>query len=66
MKVIKSGETKAAEQILGRLVEMYDKMNDAAQDYETLLESLISIFKNLEEVRFPEIRNNLYQTVLFV
>ncbi|XP_014485705.1 PREDICTED: uncharacterized protein LOC106750117 isoform X2 [Dinoponera quadriceps] len=44
------GETKAAEQVLGRLVQMYDKVNDAAKDYEMLLESLISIFKSLEEI----------------
>lgn len=30
---------------------MQDKMNVAARDYETLLESLISFFKYLEEVK---------------
>lgn len=40
---------------------MYDKMNDAAKDYEMLLESLISIFKNLEEVRFSKSVRNIVQ-----
>jgi len=47
--LIKTGEI--AEQISNRLEQMYEKMNSVAKDYKTLLESLISIFKDLEEVR---------------
>lgn len=43
---------------------MYDKMNDAAKDYEELLESLISIFKNLEEVRPPGVLNITHFSLL--
>ncbi|CAL1681896.1 unnamed protein product [Lasius platythorax] len=47
---VERGEVKTTEQISERLVQMYEKMNTIAKDYETLLESLISIFKNLEEI----------------
>lgn len=30
---------------------MHEKINTIAKDYEALLESLISIFKNIEEVK---------------
>jgi len=49
IKLIKTGEI--VEQIFNRLEQMYEKMNNVAKDYKTLLESLISIFKDLEEVR---------------
>jgi CII-binding regulator of phage lambda lysogenization HflD len=49
IKLIKTGEI--IEQIFNRLEQMYEKMNNVAKDYKTLLESLISIFKDLEEVR---------------
>lgn len=50
-RVIKSGIAKTTEQTLKRLMQMYEKMNATAKSYEMLLESLISFFKNLEEVR---------------
>ncbi|XP_067210497.1 uncharacterized protein zormin isoform X3 [Linepithema humile] len=47
---VEKGEAKTTEQISRRLVQMYEKINTVAKDYETLLESLISFFKNLEEI----------------
>jgi len=51
IKIIKLGEAKATEQILDRLMQMHKKVNTIIKDYEILLESLIFIFRNLEEVR---------------
>ncbi|XP_072764140.1 uncharacterized protein [Anoplolepis gracilipes] len=49
---VERGEVKTTEQISERLVQMHGKINTVAKDYETLLESLISIFKNLEEIEY--------------
>jgi len=51
IKIIKLGEAKATDQILERLMQMHKKVNTIIKDYEILLESLIFIFRNLEEVR---------------
>lgn len=50
-RAIKSGIAKATEQTLDRLVQKHEEMNATAKNYEMLLESLISFFKNLEEVK---------------
>ncbi|XP_024868428.1 muscle M-line assembly protein unc-89-like isoform X5 [Temnothorax curvispinosus] len=47
---VERGEAKAVEQISERLVQMHEKVNTIVNDYEILLESLISIFKYLEEI----------------
>ncbi|KAL6428691.1 hypothetical protein ACFW04_007940 [Cataglyphis niger] len=47
---VEKDEIKTTEQISEKLVQMYEKINIVAKNYEALLESLISIFKNLEEV----------------
>ncbi|XP_071560873.1 uncharacterized protein [Temnothorax nylanderi] len=47
---VERGEAKAVEQISERLVQMHEKVNTIVNDYEILLESLISIFKYLKEI----------------
>ncbi|XP_011705984.1 PREDICTED: uncharacterized protein LOC105461199 isoform X2 [Wasmannia auropunctata] len=47
---VERGEVKPDEQVLGRFVQMYEKVNTIIKDYEILLESLIFIFRNLEEI----------------
>ncbi|XP_012542170.2 titin isoform X3 [Monomorium pharaonis] len=47
---VKKDENKAAGQISQSLMEMHEKINIIVKGYEILLESLISIFKNLEEI----------------
>lgn len=51
IKSVKSGELKAAEQTLERLLQMHVKLNVTAKNYEILLDSLIFFFNYLEEVR---------------
>ncbi|XP_026674575.1 muscle M-line assembly protein unc-89 isoform X5 [Ceratina calcarata] len=46
------GEVQIDELILRRLHEMHENLRTTARDYETLLESLISIFQNIEEVEY--------------
>ncbi|XP_018360288.1 PREDICTED: titin isoform X3 [Trachymyrmex cornetzi] len=47
---VEKGEAKATEQILGKLVQMREKVNTIIKDYDILLESLIFIFRNLKEI----------------
>ncbi|XP_012061613.1 PREDICTED: uncharacterized protein LOC105624873 [Atta cephalotes] len=47
---VETGEAKATEQILEKLIQMREKMNTVIKDYDILLESLIFIFRNLEEI----------------
>lgn len=44
------GEVQIEDEILKRLRQMHENLRTTARDYENLLESLISIFKNIEEV----------------
>lgn len=44
------GEVQIEDEILKRLRHMHENLRTTARDYENLLESLISIFKNIEEV----------------
>ncbi|XP_050486212.1 titin isoform X4 [Bombus huntii] len=44
------GEVEIDDEILKRLRQMHENLHATARDYETLLESLISIFQNIEEV----------------
>ncbi|XP_018338023.1 PREDICTED: titin-like isoform X4 [Trachymyrmex septentrionalis] len=47
---VERGEAKAIEPILEKLVQMHEKVNTVIKDYDILLESLIFIFRNLEEI----------------
>ncbi|KAL0100113.1 hypothetical protein PUN28_019517 [Cardiocondyla obscurior] len=48
---VERGEVKATEPILEKLVQMHEKVtNIKVKDCDILLESLISIFKNLEQI----------------
>ncbi|KAL6255449.1 hypothetical protein P5V15_013784 [Pogonomyrmex californicus] len=47
---VEKGESETAEQILERLLQMHEKVNTIINNYEMLLESLISNFKNLKEI----------------
>ncbi|OAD58515.1 Muscle M-line assembly protein unc-89 [Eufriesea mexicana] len=46
------GEVQIEEEILKRLRQMHENLRTTARDYEILLESLISIFQNIEEVEY--------------
>ena len=47
----RAGEDRTGERIRGQLSRVYDHLRTTASDYQILLESLISVFRGLVEVK---------------